>query len=158
MLIGRRPKRTLARLVTLILVTFVSFKFVFIPIRVQGISMEPTYHDGRVNLVNRLAFLEHGPRRGDVVAIRVAGERVMYMKRIIGLPGERISIRRGIVYINGEKLAEPYVQAPRSFWNEPEIVLKEDQYFFIGDNRSMPQQWHEHGVKDLSRIAGKVLF
>jgi len=158
MLIGRRPKWTLVRILTLILLTFVLFKFVFIPIRVEGISMEPTYHNGRVNLVNRLAFVRQKPRRGDVVAIRVAGERVMFMKRVIGLPGERIRIRRGIVYVNGEKLVEPYVQAPRSFWNESETLLREDQYLVIGDNRSMPQEWHEHGIVDLSRIAGKVLF
>jgi signal peptidase I len=158
MLVGRHPKRTLARILTLVLVVFVLFKFVFIPIRVEGISMEPTYHDGRVNLVSRLAYVKQKPRRGDVVAIRVAGERIMYMKRVIGLPGERVGIRRGIVYIDGKKLDEPYVQAPRSHWNEPETVLKEDQYLVIGDNRSMPQQWHTHGIVEFNRIAGKVLF
>lgn len=158
LLIGRRPRWTLARVATMIVVTFVLFKFLFIPIRVQGISMEPTYHNGRLNLVNRLAFVKHRPKRGDVVAIRMVGERVMYLKRVIGLPGERVSIRKGQVRINGEKLDEPYVHAPRLLWNEPETVLGENQYLVIGDNRSMPQEWHTYGIVDVSRIAGKVVF
>src|SRR5438874_5209301 len=71
MLIGRRPARTLARLIVLILVSFVLFKFLFLPIRVVGNSMVPTYHDGRINFINRLAFRWHGPKRGDVVAVQL---------------------------------------------------------------------------------------
>ncbi len=98
-LIGRRPRATLARIVVLVAVCVVTFKFVLLPIRVEGISMEPTYHDRRVNCVNRLAYWRHAPQRGDVVAIRFSdpGEfsapRAMLMKRIIGLPGESVSFR-----------------------------------------------------------------
>lgn len=158
LLIGRRPKRTLARIITLILVTFVMVKYLFIPIRVKGISMEPNYHDGRVNLVNRLAFVKHKPKRGDVVAIRLVGERVLYMKRVVGLPGERVSILKGRVHINGQRLDEPYVHAPRDLWEQPEMLLRENQYFVIGDNRSMPKQLHHFGIVNLNQIAGKIVF
>jgi signal peptidase I len=158
LLVGRRPKRTIVRLVILVVVVFVLFKFVFIGVRIEGISMEPTYHNGRIGLVERVAYRHSLPKRGDVVAIRIAGERRMYLKRVIGLPGERVAIHRGSVYINGEKLEEPYVRAPREPWEEPEVRLGEHEYYVVGDNRSMPGRWHEHGRVDASRIAGKLLF
>ena len=84
-------------------VSFVVFKFVLLPIRVEGGSMLPTYQDRSVNFVNRLAYLFHEPRRGDVVAIGLlAGEHVMYMKRVVGLPGETVAFHKGHLYINGQ--------------------------------------------------------
>src|SRR5271165_6880667 len=89
MLLGRRPKRTLARIAILVSVCFVVFCFVLRPVRIEGISMFPTYREHRINFINRLAYLFHEPRRGDVVGVRfLAGPHVMYLKRIIGLPGE----------------------------------------------------------------------
>jgi len=158
LLIGRRPVRTLLRVVVLIIVVFILFKFVFIGIRVRGISMEPTCHDGRIGLVNRLAYAHGKPKRGDVVAIRMAGERVMLLKRVVGLPGERIAVHRGVVFINGRKLPEPYVSEPRDLWEEPETRLGEHEYYVVGDNRSMPGRWHEHGGVDENRITGKLLL
>ena len=162
-LIGRRPRATLARIVVLVAVSVVTFKFVLLPIRVEGISMEPTYHDHRVNCVNRLAYRRQAPRRGDVVAIRVAdpGEfstpRAMLMKRIIGLPGESVSFHDGHAYINGRLLDEPYVKNPCDWEHEP-IQCGPDQYYVVGDNRSMPFTFHMQGRAKRERIVGKVLL
>src|ERR1035441_1356397 len=65
--IGRRPKRTLLRLAVLVVAAVVAFKFVLIPIRVVGFSMEPTFHDHAINFINRLAYVRGQPQRGDVV-------------------------------------------------------------------------------------------
>ena len=111
--IGRRPKNTLIRIAVLAVTCFVTFKFVLLPIRIDGISMLPTYHSGQVNCINRLAYLRHEPQRGDIVSVRFAGHSVMLMKRIIGLPGETVSFREGQAYINGKLLAEPYVKTAR---------------------------------------------
>ena len=92
----------------LVVLCFVVFKFILSAIRVEGISMLPTYQDGSAHFVNRLAYLWHEPRRGDVVSIRLAGTHVMYLKRIIGLPGETVAFVNGQVLINGEVLDEPY--------------------------------------------------
>ena len=81
-----------------------TFGWLLTPVRVRGISMEPTYHDSTLNLVNRLVLPGPLPARGDVVAIRLAGPNVLYVKRIIGLPTERVSIVEGIVEINGAPL------------------------------------------------------
>ncbi|PYK96076.1 MAG: signal peptidase I [Verrucomicrobia bacterium] len=135
-LVGRRPARTLARLVALIVVSFVLFKFLFIPIRVVGNSMAPTYHNGRINLINRLAYHWHAPRRGDVVAVRQEGTYTVLLKRIVGMPGERIEIRRGSVIVNGIPLIEPYARG-RDIPPRNEFHLRDDEYFVIGDNRDV---------------------
>src|SRR2546422_9544584 len=97
---GRNPKRTAVRAVLLVILSLVVFKFVLLPIRVVGISMAPNYHHGQINFVNRLAYLKARPKRGDVVAIRINGERALLLKRVIGLPGETVAWEEGIVRIN----------------------------------------------------------
>jgi signal peptidase I len=155
--IGRRPKATLVRIVVLIAVCFITFKFILLPIRVEGISMQPTYHDRQLNCVNRLAYLHHEPQRGDVVSVRFAGTSVMLMKRIIGLPGESVSFHGGRAYINGQMLDEPYVKNSCD-WEFGPILCGPNQYYVVGDNRSMPYQMHMQGRADRERIIGKILL
>ena len=125
--------------------------------RAEGISMLPTYQSGSLNLVNRLAYLNQKPSRGDVVAIKLAGPHVLYVKRIIALPGERISLTEGQVYVNGAPLIEPYVRN-RMPWDVPEVTLTPREYFVIGDNRGMRAVDHDFGRVDVSRIVGRVVF
>ena len=154
---GKNPKVTLVRTLMLILGCYVVFAHVLIPIRVTGISMEPAYMDGRVNFVNRFAFHSHPPERGDVVGIMPDELRVMYMKRIIGLPRERIRIREGIVYVNDTPIEESYTK-PNKEWNRRELRVGEGEYFVIGDNRTMPIELHAHGRVWATNIVGKVIF
>jgi signal peptidase I len=159
-LVGRHPKRTLFRATSLLIVSVVVFKFILLPVRISGISMDPTYRDGRINFINRLPYVKGDPKRYDVVGIRMAGTRVQLFKRVVGLPGETVAIRHGILFINGEPLPEPYLQ-PESInrlWQLPETQLGPGQYFVIGDNRSMEQQFHEFGIAERLRIVGKVLL
>ena len=156
-LIGRNPKLTFVRVLILAAIAFLVPKFVLLPIRVQGASMLPTYKERGINFVNRLAYRWADPRRGDVVAIRLAGEHVMYMKRIIGLPGDTVAFHRGRAFINGVPLEEPYVKLPCD-WEYAEVKLDPDVYFFVGDNRSMPMIDHEFGRGQRRRIVGKVLL
>ncbi len=154
---GRDPRRTLVRVLVLAFLSFIIFKWVLIPIRAEGISMEPTYRSGSLNLVNRLAYRSRPPDRGDIVAIKLAGPHVLYVKRIIGLPGEHLVIERGQVYINGAPLPESYVKNRRG-WDVPEVTLTSREYFVIGDNRGMRAADHDFGRVDVSRILGKVIF
>jgi len=161
--VGHRPLATLVRILVLVAVCFVLFTFVLLPIRVSGISMEPTYHDHAVNCVNRLAYLRHDPQRGDVVAIRFsdpgafARPHVMLMKRVVALPGETISFHQGHVYINGELLDEPYLKNSCD-WEHGPIECGPNQYYVVGDNRSMPFEYHTQGLADQRHIVGKVLM
>jgi signal peptidase I len=154
---GDNPGRTLTRIIVLAVVCFITFRWVLVPIRTEGTSMLPTYETDRLNLVNRLAYLGAAPQRGDVVAIRMAGPNVLYVKRVIGLPGERVSFVDGIVNINGRPLPEPYVRH-RGPWKVEEVTVGTNEYFVIGDNRGMAAGEHDFGRVDISRILGKVVF
>jgi signal peptidase I len=154
---GRNPRRTAVRVLVLAALSFIVFRWVLIPIRAEGISMLPTYESGSLNLVNRLAYLFDKPSRGDIVAIKLAGPHVLYVKRIIALPGERISIGAGQVYVNSAPLDEPYVRH-RKPWDISEVSLGPREYFVIGDNRGMSAKDHDFGRVDVSRIVGRVVF
>jgi len=106
--------------------------------------------------VNRLAYRRSAPKRGDVVAIQGSDRRFLYLKRVIGRPGEVFAMTNGSVVINGVPLAEAYVTR-QGDWNVPPIRLRETQYLVIGDNRVMPQALHLFGAVDRSRIVGRVL-
>ncbi len=157
LIMGRSLTRTLLRATILALVCFVVFRFLLLPIRINGISMEPTYREGAINLVNALGYLGGRPARGDVVAIKLAGPSVMFLKRIIALPREEVEIREGVVLVNGQPLPEPYL-ASTNDWEFPPVKLEADEYFVIGDNRSMLQEEHTFGRVHRDRIAGKVLW
>jgi signal peptidase I len=154
---GSHPRRTAVRVLVLAAVSFVTFKWVLMPIRAEGISMLPAYRSGSLNLVNRLSFVYWTPERGDVIAIRLAGPHVLYVKRIVALPGERFSMVRGQAYIDGVPFIETYVHERRQ-WDVPEVTLTSREYFVIGDNRSMRASDHDFGRVDISRIVGKVVF
>ena len=155
--LGSHPRRTLARVAILVVISYALFNWVLIPVRTDGISMEPTYASGRLNLVNRLSYRARTPARGDIVAIRLAGLHVLYIKRIIALPGERIAIVDGQVEVDGAPLFEPYVQHRRP-WQLPEVQLGPAEYFVVGDNRGMNAVDHTFGRIDGFRIVGKVVF
>lgn len=150
---GRNPRLTVIRLVVVVGITFVLFKFIFVPIRVTGNSMEPTYRNGQINLINRRAYWSHPPQRGDVVAVREQGSSFVILKRIIGLPGELIAVHAGVVYINGKPLEEPYLKASVR-WAEGARQLDPDEYYVVGDNRRLS---YHSGVKR-EHIIGKVVF
>ncbi|HSL22002.1 MAG TPA: signal peptidase I [Vicinamibacterales bacterium] len=156
-LLGRRPTRTFVRLAVLVIVSVFIFGWVLLPVRTYGDSMLPTYSSGSFHLVNRAAYSWRAPARGDVIAVRLAGWRVVYVKRIVALPGERIAIRSGVVLVNHRPLDEPYVSR-RQPWNMSEVLLGGDEYFVIGDNRGMRMTDHEFGTVRRERIAGPLLF
>jgi signal peptidase I len=162
-IIGRNWKLTLARLAVLVVTCIVVFRLILLPVRVEGISMQPTYRNGSVNFVNRLAYWRHGPKRGDVVGIRLSDPSIMwpslmYLKRVIGLPGETVTFVNGTVYINGRALNEPYEPPNDCDWDLPPVKLGPTEYFVVGDNRAMPAQFHEHGKVESDHIVGKAVL
>ena len=144
-------------MLVLAVIAFVVFTWVILPVRGEGISMEPTYESGSLHLVNRLSYARRGPARGDIVAIRVPNTRNVYVKRVVGLPGERIAFENGVLLVNGAPLAEPYVTRRRP-WVLEEVTLAEHEYFVVGDNRGMNLRDHTLGRVDAARIIGKVVY
>ncbi len=154
--LGKRPLWTLLRILALVLTTFILLKFVFYPIRVTGISMEPTYFDGTINLINRLAYHKAPPERGDVVLIR-RSQKEYLLKRIVGLPGERVGFWEGTLYVNRKPMDEPYVKRRQPWIVAPEL-LGADEYYVVGDNRGMHPRNHAFGIIKKEQILGKVVF
>ena len=154
---GANPRRTLARVLVIVAVSYVVFGYVLLPVRGVGISMEPTIASGDLIFINRLAYRFREPRRGDIVAVRLAGRSVVYVKRLIALPGERLKIEAGTISIDGIYLNEPYAQK-RDDWWLPEATLGPDDYFVVGDNRSMRMENHELGTAPFARLIGPKAF
>ena len=111
--------------------------FVFEPIRVDGESMCDTLQDGEVMIVTKPEYLLGDPEHGDVIICKYPGRKENFVKRVMGIPGDTISIISNVVYRNGEKLDEPYLTPKRNdngFSMAP-FTLGEDEYFVMGDNR-----------------------
>ena len=125
--IGRNPKRTLLRALIIAVLCSGLFRYVVRPVRVSGDSMDPTVRSGHLSFVNRLAYARTEPERGDIVCVRLAGESIMYLKRVIALPGEKAEIRSGRVYIDDTELREPYL-AETGAWNYGPRELNDHQY------------------------------
>jgi signal peptidase I len=125
---------------------------------VDGLSMEPRVHAGEIVLINTLAYRFGSVRRGDVVAFRHdAPTTETYIKRVVGLPGERIDVREGVVTIDGRALPEPYVQF-RDKRNAPPVVVPEHAYYVLGDNRSDSDDSRNWGVVHDTDMVGKALI
>lgn len=154
---GRDPRAALMRGAALAGCATVVFGWMLVPLRLSGISMLPTYNDGALNFGNRAAYWLREPARGDVVAIRMAGPSTVYVKRIVGMPGEQIAIVRGTVIVNGEPLVEPTV-VRRGTWTLAPARVGADEFFVVGDNRSMTIENHDFGRVKRSKIIGKLLF
>lgn len=106
---------------------------------VEGSSMEPNLHNGQRLLINKIAY--SNPQRGDIIIFpppHVADPDKDFIKRIIGLPGEVIEIKDGIVYINGSPLDEPYIEDNAGI-NLALTVVPDGEYFVLGDNRGNSQ-------------------
>jgi len=115
--------------------------FVAQPFVVSGESMFPTFHNGEYLIVDELSYLLGSPHRGDVIIFRYPGDtKRFFIKRIIGMPGEEISIKDGIVTIinkenpNGFTLTEPYID--EKFNTTSSYKTESDEYFVMGDNRN----------------------
>jgi signal peptidase I len=150
--------RSLASLVLqlAILGALIAAFFVRTP-QVSGLSMEPHINSGEYVVINTLAYRFGQPHRGDIVAFRhTADAPELYIKRIIAVPGDRVRIDRGAVYVNGAKLDEPYVRYPdgRSF---PEMTVPAQTVYVLGDNRANSEDSRFFGPVSEGDLTGKAL-
>jgi signal peptidase I len=129
---------------------------------VQGPSMEPTFYNDQFLIVSRANYLLAEPQFGDIVVFHYPGNTEEdYIKRMIGLPGDRVEFRQQQLYINGEFVPEPYINEPCRPLNCPDRSwqLGEDEYFLMGDNRNRSSD--SRVFRDVVRrehIVGEVLI
>ena len=158
---GLRTLRTWARDIFFsLIVTFFIILFVYQPVKVEGGSMEPGLEDQERIFINKLVYRFESIERGDIIVFHYPRDpRKSFIKRVIGLPGDRIRINYGHVYVNGALLPEPYVPADyqdaRSY---PETIIPPNSYFVLGDHRSMSNDSREIGPVMRSYIYGKAVF
>jgi signal peptidase I len=125
--------------------------------QVEGSSMEPTLHTGERLLINKFAYLGFGePQRGDIVVFRAWGQEEDFIKRIVGVPGDRIEVRDDAVYVNGQRLAEPYLDQITAGAGRDE-TLGEGEYYVLGDNRGNSSDSRLFGSLEREDIVGKAL-
>jgi signal peptidase I len=123
---------------------------------VRGSSMAPRIHDGDRILIDHWSYLLGPVARGDIVVLKYPLDpSVDYIKRVIGLPGDRVVLQDGKVYVNGEELAEPYVEDPDALTDMAVRVLPA-HYFVLGDNRRRSCDSREFGQVPCDYVRGKV--
>lgn len=143
----------------------VIYLFIVQPHEVKGNSMEPNFHNNEYILTDKISYRFNEPKRGDVVIFKApVNPDVDYIKRIIGLPGEKVKVYSGEVYLNGERLNELYLESPTPLFpnsmlkDNMEITVPESFYFVMGDNRPHSSDSREFGPIDKKLIIGKAVF
>jgi signal peptidase I len=180
----RSPLWDIVETLVLAVVIFVGVRNVVLNFRVDGRSMEPNLHNGEMLIVNRQVYFHidvndlldwlpgsqdsgtdewypfHPPQRGDIVVFQPPTmHSEPYIKRIIGLPGERVSIHDGAVHIDGKRLDEPYLNAPtngQGVMTDGSHVVEPDHVFVLGDNRGNSSDSRMFGSIPISSIIGKA--
>jgi signal peptidase I len=137
-------------------------QFVYRPVKVEGTSMMPSLEDQDRIFINKFNY-QFGMgevKRGDTVVFSYPGDpSKSYIKRVIGLPGDHVSIEEGIVSVNGSKLDEPYVPpAYRDTQGINETVVPADCYYVLGDHRSSSNDSRSWGPVHRRHIFGKAVF
>lgn len=150
--------RELVETVVLTLVIFLLIRTVVQNYRVDGMSMEPSFHDGQFLLISKLSYRLGEPQRGDVVVFHYPRDPERdFIKRVIGLPGETVEIRNGQVFIDGQPYAELSEIMPAGYTTRP-TTLGPDELYVMGDNRPNSSDSHSWGPLTLDLIIGKVLL
>lgn len=134
------------------------FAFTVHPSQVSGFSMEPRIDSGEYVIINTLAYRLAPPRRGEIVAFRhERSAPSVYLKRIIGMPGDRVKIVRGAVFVNGNALDEGYVRF-RDSRSAGTVVVPPHAYYMLGDNRANSDDSRAWGFVDASDVIGRAML
>jgi signal peptidase I len=144
--------------------------------KADGVSMEPTIHNGDHLIVNRLAYghIDFGlldwlpglhigarwarPGRGDVIVFQSPVEDTEFVKRVVGLPGETVTVADGSVSINGEPISEPYAVGKTTCADTCTWTVPDDAYFVLGDNRAASLDSRGGWFVPLNNVAGQKLL
>ena len=151
-------------IVLTILLAFTLVYFIGLQTSAVGQSMANTIYNGDTVLVNRLVYAVSDPKPNDIIVFKPNGNEKshLYMKRVIGVPGDTVQIINGLVYVNGEifidEVSVPSIEEA-GIANEP-IILKEDEYFVLGDNRNNSEDSRFANIGNVQKehIIGKVWF
>ena len=142
--------------VILAVVIFFILQFTVQNFVVIGASMRPNFEEGQRVVASKLAYQFGEPERGDVIVFEPPnGGQDDYIKRIIGLPGDRVEVKDGVVYVENLPLDEPYISQPPGYTYSVEII-PENEYWVLGDNRNNSNDSHTGWTVPRENIIGKA--
>ncbi len=140
--------------------------FIAQPFIVQGASMDPTFATGQYLIVDEITYRFDEPKRGDVIVLRYPKDpKKFFIKRLVGLPGDTLTIKNGVVSIATEEISEsfvldePYVTYSKTDNKDDEVItLSDNEYFVMGDNRAASLDSRTWGVLPQDLIVGRALL
>ena len=134
--------------------------FLYQPVKVEGTSMMPWLEDQQRIFVNKFVYSVDDIQRGDVVVFRFPLDPTKsYIKRVLGLPGDRVEVIRGDVLVNGNPVEEPYVpSAYQDRSSHPALEIPDGQFYVLGDHRNTSNDSRTWGTVPRSYITGKAVF
>ncbi len=171
---GENPFRAFGSFIWELIKVFVLALVIIVPLRVfvaepfivSGTSMVPTYHNREYLIIDKVSYRAHEPQRGDVIVFRYPKDESQYfIKRIIGLPGEKVKVDQGHVLIynkehpEGIRLPENYLPNENVTFGRSDLVtLGSDEYFVLGDNRQASSDSRIWGILPKKDIVGRAWF
>ncbi len=142
---------------------------IFVEYKVEGVSMQPTYEEGRLLSINKLGFLFSSLKRFDVILFHLPNSEEIYIKRIIGLPGDEIHYKDDQLYVNGKAIKEPFLTSSKE---NPDLIKETGSFtleeitnkaripkgyiFVIGDNRIQSRDSRHFGLVKIDDVIGTV--
>lgn len=146
-------------IVIAVVLTFLLKTFLIDIIKVDGHSMDSTLHNKDMLVVEKVSTLKKDFNHGEIIILDPGnGSDNIYIKRIIGLPGDTIEIKDGKVFLNEKLLNEPYLDSNTYTDNNMKLTLDNDHVFVLGDNRSVSEDSRYLGPIPLENIKGHALF
>jgi len=143
--------------IVLAVVLFVGINALSARVRVDGYSMRPTLEDGEFVLVSKLSYFWGDVTRGDIVVFHFPlNPEEELIKRVIGLPGDRVMVENGQVYVNGQAISEPYIAQSPLYSGE--WLVEENHLFVLGDNRNNSNDSKDWGLMPMENLVGKAVL
>ena len=138
--------------IVIVLVVVLIRTFIITPVRVDGDSMKNTLKNGDILLLYKLGSIN----RLDIIVLDEEKDNEKIIKRVIGLPGETVAIKKGKIYVNDKVIDDEYAYGETSDYDK--VTLEDDEYFILGDNRLISKDSRYFGSIKKSEIKGKIVF